>query len=65
MEVVYKQQCTYKRKFEARSPNHFFRGKAISITLLSVSYLSGNAPAPYYIVKCGLSDFTIIFHFIS
>jgi hypothetical protein len=34
MQAVNKQdrQCTYKRKFETRSPNHCFHGKSINIT---------------------------------
>ena len=33
MQAANKQdrQYTYERKFEARSPNHYFRGKAITI----------------------------------
>jgi hypothetical protein len=40
MQAVNKQerQYAYKRKFEARSPNHCFRGKATSITHFECVY---------------------------
>ena len=47
-----------QRNTEARTRNHFCRGKAISITGMCVCnliYPAHNAHAPYYIVICGLS----------
>jgi len=55
---------------DARSCNHYCRGKTIIITYFecvccSVSYPACKASAPYYIVICVLSGCTIFFHIIS
>jgi hypothetical protein len=60
------------RNIEARSRNHFCRGKAISIKYYEcvrvysrLSYPACNAHAPYYIVICALSGYTTRFYIIS
>jgi hypothetical protein len=54
-----------QRKSEARSRNHFCRGKAINITysecVSSLNHPACKAHAPYYIVICGLSGSTVFF----
>lgn len=60
------QQGTYKRNTGARSNNHC-RGKCYLFWLcvFCVFYPIWNAPAPYYIIICGLSDSALFFHVIS
>jgi hypothetical protein len=67
--VTYRQgrQCTYKRKAEARFCNHFFCGKAVSIThfeCLFEALVNQHAMRMRHIVICCLSGFTIVFHII-
>ena len=54
-----------KRNTEAQSHNHCCRGKAITITfwvcVCSLCYPALSGHAPYYIVICVLSGFTIFF----
>jgi hypothetical protein len=66
------RQRTYKRNIEARSRNHFCRGKTLGVKILcvcvcvcSLSYPACKAHAPHYIVICGPSACTIFFHIIS
>jgi hypothetical protein len=63
------RQCTYESDIEVRSRNHFCHRKTVSIKyyecVCSLSYPARNAHAPYYIVMCGLSRSTIVFHIIS
>jgi hypothetical protein len=68
-------QCTYKRDIEARSRNHYCRGKAISIThsqCASVALVIQHAmrmrrkKSTYdYIAISGLSGSTIFLYIIS
>jgi hypothetical protein len=64
------RQAMYKRNTEERSHNHCCREKAISIIIYSecvcsLSYPECTAHALCYIVICGLSCLTTIFHIIS
>ena len=58
-----------QRDTETRSRNHCCRGIAISITycdsIYSLSYPACKVHAPYYIVICSLSNYTVIFHITS
>jgi hypothetical protein len=63
--------CTYKCNIEVRYRNHCCCEKAISIIhsecvcVYSLRHPACNARAPYYIVICGVSGSTILFHIIS
>jgi len=59
-----------QRYTEARSRNRCRREKAVSITYyesesVAIFYPACKAHAPYYILICGLSGCTTIFHIIS
>jgi hypothetical protein len=64
------RQCTYKRNIEARSRNHFCRGKAMSITnyeCVSVALVIQHAKLMHRIilssVACvGLTEFSTLSH---
>jgi len=61
-------QCTYQRDIEARSRNHFCRGKSSQVLhILSVLLALGiqHAMRMRPIVICGLSGSTVFFHIIS
>jgi len=56
-----------KHNTEARSRNHFCRGKAISINyseFMSVALVMLHAKHMRHIVICGLSGPTVFFHII-
>jgi len=60
---------TYKYNIQARSRNHRFHGKAISIILYVSTALffkpGCKVHAPYNSDICGLSDCTKFYHFVS
>ena len=65
--VIQERQFSYERNTNARSHNHYCRGKTISIAhsvcFRSFSYSALKIHAPYYIVICGLSGSTIFFRY--